>query len=340
MKKYRVGIIGCGAILPRHLESIVGNPNFELVAVCDIQKELVESVAKKNNVSPYTDYKKMILSKKVDFITIATPNSLHYEQSIFALENGCDILVEKPVTFSEEEVHSIINTANNHNKNAYCVLQVRLNPTVQLIREILEKKSLGTIRSVNLVQRWQRPLEYFSGWRSISSIGGGTLYEVGIHYLDILQYLFGKPKVHSSKTYKTKHKNVDIEDTIYAIFDFGEYGGTCEITISAEPRNLECSLSIIGSNGFIKVGGKAMNIIESANFLSQGSQYEFEQIRKKYNISNEPNNYGSYEGSCPNHPFVYQNLNEFSFSETINVISLIDEIYKQDGISYRNKINN
>ena len=67
---------------------------------------------------------------------------------------------------------------------------------------------------------------------------------------------------------------------------------------------------------------------------------EFEKIRKKYKISNEPNNYGSYEGSCPNHPFVYQNLNEFRMEESINVISLIDEIYEKSNIKYRiNKDN-
>ena len=152
---------------------------------------------------------------------------------------------------------------------------------------------------------------------------------------DLFQYVFGKPKVHSSKIYNTKHVSVDIEDTIYSILDFDEFGGTCEITISAEPRNLECSLSILGSNGFVKIGGKAMNIIESANFLSHGSQTEFEKIRKKYKISNEPNNYGSYEGSCPNHPFVYRNLNEFKMEESISVISLIDEIYQKSNVSYR-----
>jgi hypothetical protein len=153
----------------------------------------------------------------------------------------------------------------------------------------------------------------------------------------VFQYVFGKPKVHSSKVYSTKHTSVDIEDTIYSIFDFDTFGGTCEITIAAEPRNLECSLSILGANGFVKIGGKALNIVESANFLSHGSQTEFDKIRKKYKISNEPNNYGSYEGSCPNHPFVYQNLNEFKMEESINVISLIDEIYEKSNIKYRIK---
>jgi len=331
----KVGIIGCGAILPRHLESIYENKDFELVAVCDIQEDISKKIGKKLNVKYYTDYKEMIKDGSVNFITIATPNSLHFSQSIYALENNCDVLIEKPVSFSKDEIDEIQKIADSNNQKAYCVLQVRLNPTVQLIKEVIDKKLLGDIRSVNLIQRWQRPVEYFTGWRSVPSIGGGTLYEVGIHYLDVLQFLFGKPEVHSSKVYKMKHASVDIEDTIYSIFDFGSFGGTCEITIAAEPHNLECSISILGSNGFMKVGGKALNILESANFLSHGSQQEFDKIEKKYNIITEPNVYGSYQGSCPNHPFVYKNLNDFSLSESLNVISLIDNIYNKSNIKYR-----
>lgn len=335
MKKYKVGIVGCGAILPRHLEAIDFNDEFELTAVCDIQEVLVKSLSKRLKIKAYTDYKKMIASKEVDFVTIATPNSLHYEQAIYALKHGCDVLIEKPVAFTEEEVKDIINEAKKNNRNAYCVLQVRLNPTVQLIKEVLKQNLLGDIRGVNFIQRWQRPLEYFTGWRAEPSVGGGTLYECGIHYLDVLQHLFGKPKVVGSKTYEIKHKNVGIEDTIYSIFDFGTYGGTCEVTIATEPQNLECSLSILGSNGYIKLGGKALNIVESAKFLSHGSQVMFDNLEKKYYINTEPNSYGSYQGSCPNHPYVYKNLDEFKLNETLNVIGLIDEIYSKSNIKYR-----
>jgi len=334
MKSYNTGIIGCGAIFPRHLESIESNPNFKLIAVCDIQETLVKNISKRLKVKSYTDYKEMIKSKEIDFVTIATPNSLHYEQAIFALQNKCDILIEKPVSFTKEEIEDIIKVAEENNQNAYCVLQVRLNPTVQLLKKVLADNLLGNIRGVNFIQRWQRPLEYFTGWRAIPEVGGGTLYECGIHYLDVLQYVFGKPEVVSSKTYEVKHK-AGIEDTIYALFDFESYGGTCEVTIAAEPKNLECSLSILGANGYIKLGGKALNIIESADFLSHGSQTKFEDLRKQYHISIEPNSYGSYQGSCPNHPFVYSNLNEFNLKETINVISLIDEIYAKSNVKYR-----
>ena len=334
MKKYKVGILGCGAILPRHLEAIEESSNFELVALCDIQDVIVKNLSKRLKVKSYTDYKEMISSGEVNFVTIATPNSLHHEQAIFALSNNCDVIIEKPVAFSKEEVDEIIEIAKKHDRKAYCVLQVRLNPTVQLIKECLKQNLLGELRGVNFIQRWQRPLEYFTGWRAEPSVGGGTLYECGIHYLDVVQHLFGKPKVVSSKTYEIKHKDVGIEDTIYSIFDFGNYGGTCEVTIAAEPQNVECSISILGANGYIKIGGKALNIIESANFLSHGSKVLFENLEKKYYISTEPNSYGSYQGSCPNHPSVYQNLEQFELKETSNVIELIEDIYNLSNIKY------
>ena len=90
----------------------------------------------------------------------------------------------------------------------------------------------------------------------------------------------------------------------------------------------------MGSNGYIKVGGKALNIIESANFLSHGFRKDYEKISKKYSQINQPNSYGSYQGSCPNHPEVYRNLDKFSLEETNNVIIFIEEIYKKANIKY------
>ena len=126
-----------------------------------------------------------------------------------------------------------------------------------------------------------------------------------------------------------------IEDTVYAIMDFKDYGGTLEITVAAEPHNLECSLQILGSNGYVKVGGKAMNSIDSYNFLSNGATVSFEEILKEENNpSSKPNNYGSYLGSCPNHEDVYKNLNGFKIEEAKNSIEIIEKIYESAGIRY------
>ena len=335
--KYKVGIIGCGAILPRHIESIDANDNFELVALCDIQPELVKSLGKRYNVNSYTDYKTMIKREDVNFIAILTPNSLHMEHALFSLENNCDVLVEKPVSFNEKDINILIDSSRKNNQKAYCVLQVRLNPTVGLVKAILNKNLLGNIRGFSFTQRWQRPLEYFSGWRGEPDVGGGILYETGIHYLDILQFLIGMPKeILSTKAYRTKHRDGVIEDTIYSLVDYGSFGGTIESTIAAEPHNIESSITLMGSNGYIKVGGKALNIIESANFLSNGSTVQYENLLKQYSYSKDPNSYGSYQGSCPNHPEVYRNLSKFNINETSNVIKLIEQIYNKGNIKYGN----
>lgn len=333
---YKVGIIGCGLIFDRHIQSIKdNNDRFELIAICDIDKHLVEDLSKTLNVKGYTDFQDLAKDSNVNFVVIASPNYFHYEQSIFCLNNNCDILVEKPVAFKEEEIKEIERVAKNKNRNAYCVLQVRLNNSVNIVKEALDKKLLGEIRGISFVQRWQRPYEYFSGWRNSVKIGGGTLYEVGIHYLDIVQKLFGMPKIIATKVYKTKHKNSNIEDTIYSILDFGNFGGTAEVTISAEPKNLECSIQILGSNGYLKIGGKALNVIEAYNFMSNDLEIKFKQILEdNYNVNEEFNNYGSYLGSCPNHSEVYKNIEKFRIKESKNGIKLIQKIYAKAGIKY------
>ena len=333
--KYKVGIIGCGGIFPRHIEAIEANDEFELTSVCDIQESLAKSLGKRYKVPSHTNYQKMIKNEDVNFIVIATPNVLHKEQAEFALSNKCDVLIEKPVAFNIKDVKAIQKHAKESKQKAYCVLQVRLNPTVHLLKEVLENNLLGEIRGFSFTQRWQRPLEYFSGWRGEPSVGGGILYETGIHYLDVLQYLLGAPKnVVATKLYTTKHKEGVIEDTVYSLVDYGSFGGTIESTIATEPHNIESSISLLGSNGYIKIGGKALNIIESANFLSHGFKLEYDRINRKYSQINQPNSYGSYQGSCPNHPDVYKNLQNFNLEETYNVITLIEDIYNKAGVSY------
>ena len=165
-------------------------------------------------------------------------------------------------------------------------------------------------------------------------VGGGTLHECGIHYLDILCFLLGKPDVMSAKKYNTKHKKTEIEDTVYATLDYGDFGGNIEVTISSEPRNLECSLSILTDRGFIKIGGKAMNTFEQINFVDKDLENKIKNIVNKDNFIGTPNSYGSYAGSCPNHPDLYKNIENFELIQTQNVLQLIDEIYENCNTRY------
>ena len=333
---YNVGVIGGGAILPRHIEAIEENKDFNLIAVCDIDNNTLQSAKSMYNVNGYTNYKTMITKNPdINLIVVATPNSLHFEQASYALENGCDVLVEKPVSLNPKEVRLLSDIADSNGRKAYTVLQVRLNPTVKALKKVLEDNVLGKIRGISLTQRWQRPHSYFTGWRAEPLVGGGTLYECGIHYMDIICYLFGKPSVISAKTYNTKHIDCKIEDTIYSILDFKDFGGTLEVTISTEPNNLECSIVIIAERGYIKIGGKALDTVEEIKFINKNEEELFKKITDNMmKESKAPNSYGTHQGSCPNHPNLYKNIKDFKLTESENVIDLIDEIYKKTDKQY------
>lgn len=336
-KKYRVGIIGCGWIFDKHIEAIKTNSDhFELVCLCDIDPKKLEIRAKEYGVPGFTDYKKMLKEMKgvVDFISIATPNSIHYQQAMDALDSGCDVLIEKPIDFMDKRVEEISTHAKKIGRKAYAVLQVRYNPTVNMVREALELGYLGDIRSVSLIQRWQRPESYFDSWRADLKVGGRTLYEVGIHYLDIVQLLFGLPKVIASASFNNKHKNVKFEDTVYSIFQFPSgASGSCEVTIASEPCNLECSISILGSEGFIKIAGRALDEVEKAMFLNNVFEKKWEHLKDKHGEAIKPISYGTHSGSCPNHPTLYAEIGKGTgivISEAINSIKFIERIYNKE----------
>lgn len=336
-KQFKIGIIGCGTIFDRHMEAInANNENFKLVALCDIDKRKLEIRSKEHDVPGFIDYKEMLskMKGKMNLVVIATPNSCHFGQAMDSLSSGMDILVEKPIDFKHGRVKAIERQAKKVGKKAYAVLQVRYNPTVGMVREALEKGYLGDIRSVSLTQRWQRPESYFDSWRADVNIGGRTLYEVGIHYLDIIQLLFGLPKVKSSATFNNKHKHVKFEDTVFSILQFPSgASGSLEVTIASEPSNLECSLSIMGSEGFIKIGGRALDAIDRAMFANKIFEGKWHGLTKKYGDSLEPNSYGTHAGSCPNHPTLYAEIaagRGIPIGEAINSIEFIERVYEKE----------
>jgi len=336
-KKIKVGIIGCGMIFDRHIEAITTNSDaFEIAALCDIDERKLAIRSKEYQVLGFTDYKKMLhaMKKKMDLVTVATPNNLHFEQTKDSLLAGYDTITEKPIDFSHKQIEELVKISQKAKKKAYAVLQVRYNPTIQLVRRALAEKLLGNIRSASLIQRWQRPSTYFDSWRADIEVGGRTLYEVGIHYLDIFQYLLGMPEVVASASFNNKHRHVSFEDTVFAIMKLPEgASASVEVTIAAEPSNLECSLSLMGSEGFIKIGGTALDKIESAKFLTQERNQMWEAIASESTQSLAPNSYGTHVGSCPNHPTLYSEIARgrgIKLAETINSVKLIEDIYNKE----------
>lgn len=334
MAKYKVAVLGCGAIFSRHLAALNANKDdYEFIGYYDPKPEIQSKLSKElPQQRCYTSEKEVYQDSNVNCVVILTPSNLHYQQTKESLLNHKSVIVEKPASFKPSQLTELKDLAKIKSLNIFCVLQVRLNPSVKLVQQILHNNLLGDIRSSSLVQRWQRPVSYFTGWRGSYSGCGGVLNEFGIHYLDIMQYLLGVPKVTGAKFFNTKFTSSEVADSAYALFDFGKFGGTMEICLTAEPHNIEVSLIIMGSNGYLKLGGKSLDQVIAIEFLTTEAKERYELICQDvlgHKIDNQVT-----IGACPHHPELYKqiihNQDLFDIEQTINVIGLIEEINSLD----------
>ncbi len=136
MKKLRVGVIGVGYIGKFHAEKYAGMNEVELVGVVDIEKEKAEDMAATLGASAYTNYKDLF--GKVDAVSIVVPTPIHFTVSKDFLENGIDVLIEKPITTTLEEADELINIAESKD----LIIQVghleRFNPAVVALQDIVK----------------------------------------------------------------------------------------------------------------------------------------------------------------------------------------------------------
>src|SRR5579863_4517799 len=115
--KTRFAIVGCGRIAQRHAEHI--NKMGELAATCDIDFEKANSLAKKYKVTPYAKIDDLLKNTNAEVISICTPNGLHAEHAIKALNAGFHVLCEKPMAIVLDDCNRMIDAADKAKKNLF-----------------------------------------------------------------------------------------------------------------------------------------------------------------------------------------------------------------------------
>ncbi len=322
-KAYKVGLIGCGRISKVHAEVIRRVEGLSLGAVCDISEERRKRFSTLYRVPGYEKHGHLLEDNTLDLIAIVTPNGTHYPIAKESIERGFHVLLEKPVTITNEEAEDLIATAAKKRIHFFAVKQVRYNPSIRVLRSALEEGKLGKIFSASLVVRWTRPQAYFdqSDWRGTKGLDGGSFLNQGIHYVDVMQWLMGEVESVFGKIERVCHR-IEIEDMAFGLVRFGSGAlGTIEFTINTFPRNLECSLTLLGEKGSVKIAGSAMNEI---------AIWEVQDLPKPVIPEGFPPYVyegGLYQGSCPNHIYVYQDI--------VNVFRGVDSSYVDGGEALR-----
>ena len=294
-------IIGCGKIGVRHINFLKNIDGIRILAVTDVIPERAREAAEAANAVAYTDYKSLLTDKNIDVINICTPTGLHAQMAVDALNAGKHVICEKPMALYVADANKMIEAAKKNRKHLFIVKQNRFNAPIKAVREAINKNLLGKIYTISANVIWNRRPDYFTEepWRGTRDLDGGALATQASHFLDVMQWLGGPISSVFAKQETLLH-NIETEDTGALIlkFDSGALG-TMYYTICAYNKNIEGSLTILGSKGSVKIGGEYLNKIEHWNVEG----YPLPQNSEELSPANE---YGSYRGSASKHDFVFR----------------------------------
>jgi UDP-N-acetyl-2-amino-2-deoxyglucuronate dehydrogenase len=207
----------------------------------------------------------MLAAVDCDVVTVATPSGLHPVHGIEAARSGKHVVSEKPMAISLAGADSLIDACAEAGVRLFVVKQNRLNPAIQLVKRAVQKGRFGRIHSANCTVRWARPQEYYdqAPWRGTWAMDGGAFMNQASHYVDLIQWLAGPVESVAAMT-ATQERKIEAEDSGAAVLRFQNGAiGVLDVTMLTYPKNLEGSLTILGDSGSVKIGGTAVNRVET-----------------------------------------------------------------------------
>ena len=192
--KIKIGIIGVGNISASHIEAYLKNPNVELYAFCDINRERLEYMGKKYGVARlYSDKSDMLKLPEIDAVSVCTWNSAHAECTIAALRAGKHVLCEKPMATNVEDAAAMKKAADESGKLLMIGFVRRFGNDCAILRDFIDAGYFGDFYycKATYLRRNGNPGGWF-GDKSRS--GGGPLIDLGVHVIDLVRYCMGNPK--------------------------------------------------------------------------------------------------------------------------------------------------
>jgi predicted dehydrogenase len=196
-KKFRIAFIGCGGIAQTHAGALAKMPDVEIVAGCDIEQYRLDNWSEKWGVKPdrlYKDWKKMLKDGDFDGVSVCTPNGVHAQPAIDALNAGYHVLVEKPMAMNPAECVKMIDAAKKANKKLAVGFQYRYHPNSQFIKRAVDDGQFGNIQFVRCQALRRRGIPNWGVFGQKKLQGGGPMIDIGVHVIEMAHYLIGAPK--------------------------------------------------------------------------------------------------------------------------------------------------
>jgi len=197
MKNFAL-IGSAGYVAPRHLQAIRETGN-RLVAALDLQPASQTARAFFPDAHWFTSFDMFEAflrdfqqnGNKLDYVTVCSPNHLHDAHVRFGLTLGADVICEKPVVLSPAEVDSLLEAERQTRHHVFTILQLRMHPAARALREKVMAAPTDKKFEVSLTYISARDEAYYQSWKGDAEKSGGIVTNIGIHFFDLLQWIFG-----------------------------------------------------------------------------------------------------------------------------------------------------
>jgi UDP-N-acetyl-2-amino-2-deoxyglucuronate dehydrogenase len=211
MKNFAL-IGAAGYIAPRHMKAIKETGN-NLVAALDKH----DNVGILDSYFPGADFfteferfdrhldKLRRQNQKIDYVSICSPNYLHDSHIRFALRHGADAICEKPLVLNPWNAEALMEIEKETGRKVYTILQLRLHPAIIELKKQIENSPKDKIYNIDLRYITSRGNWYQISWKGDKSKSGGIATNIGIHFFDMLLWIFGAVKNSAVKTHEEDH---------------------------------------------------------------------------------------------------------------------------------------
>lgn len=310
-----VALIGAGIISEYHLNALKEMNDLKAVAVAEINQEKGRDIAENYQLHFYTDYKEMVQQENPDIVVIALPHFLHKEVAICCANQGCHILLEKPMAINKEECDEIIAAAKRNQVQLMVGHTQHYFPENRQVKKLFNEKKLGQLVMINDVRHLfyfneERPEWFFHKEKA----GGGILMNLGAHSIDKIQWLTGSKikRLKANVSYLGTKGNVEGSGVVYLETESGIPATISQSGYKGVNRN---ETEFIFTNGMIKLTSNG------GVWMSENGEYrqvEIEDKKDPFILQFQDLLTSIYDGADP----------ECSGQYARSVISAIEAIYQ------------
>lgn len=311
-KQFGLAIIGTGSIADTHAKAIGEIENAGLLGVYNRTKSRAEAFAAKYKCKCYDEIETMLENDEIDIVCICTPSGAHLEPALSCIKAGKHCLIEKPLEITTERCDKIIRAAHESGVKVGTIFPSRFYEGSQQLKQALSKNRFGALVLGDAYVKWNRTPEYYrSGkWRGTWKLdGGGALMNQGIHSVDLLQWYMGSAKSVQAISSRAMHKNIEVEDTIVAVVEFG----------NGALGTIECSTAVFpGSKKRIEIRGTEGSAILEGDELKAWEFRKAEDADEK--INNKLNKVSATSGGASDPKDISYRGHQRQMEDMINAI--------------------